>query len=37
MENKSLKSLKKVERPEGEERGSFEEEVVAALGTEATE
>jgi hypothetical protein len=38
MENIPLKSLKNAERPEDEEeaRGSFEE-VVAALGSEATE
>jgi hypothetical protein len=36
MENKPLKSLKKVEWPEEEEWGSSEE-VVAALGTKAAE
>jgi hypothetical protein len=36
MENKPLKSLKKAERPKGEERGSSEE-VVVALGTEVAE
>jgi hypothetical protein len=36
MENKPFKNLKKVERPEEEESGSSEE-VVVALGTEATE
>jgi hypothetical protein len=36
MENKPLKSLKKTERPEEEERG-LSEEVVVALGTEPAE
>jgi hypothetical protein len=36
MKNKPLKSLKKAEWPEGEERGSSEE-VVVALGTEVAE
>jgi hypothetical protein len=37
MENKPLKSLKKTEWPEEEERGSCKEEVVVALGNEAAE
>jgi hypothetical protein len=37
MENKPLRSLKKAEQPKEEERGSSEEEAVAALETEAVE